>query len=211
MKEDRVNAMKIPARTTLPKNPRERQVHALKHSIIYGCVFYCVFVLFVYKALLQCWDLWLFYFNPPVTQEMLRAHVTSPMIFILNLMIFILILAQMILVGDIYFYERHVEIRRLLPFMKRQVIYYDMMHVHIMGTGLVILNHYEAPTKFWEPAYISLKTYHFDSIHFHFIFNRPPRVFRSLLLLSNYEIMEFIKIKAQSVSYYNLMGHKLNT
>ena len=210
MKEDRVNTMKTPARTTLPINPRERQVHALKHSIIYGCIFYCVFVLFAYKALLQCWHLWIFFYNPPATEGMPRADVTS-------LMMFIIILAPMIKIGDIHFYERYVEIRRLLPFMKRQVIYYDMMYVHIMeGTGLVTLNHYETPPKFWESPYTWLKTYYSDSIHLYFIHDPkayPPRAVRlGLLLASNREIMEFVKTKAQSINRHNnSIWQKLNT
>ena len=209
MKEDRVNTMKTPARTTLPINPRERQVHTLKHSIIYGCVFYFVFVLFVYKALIQCWDWWLFCFNSPAMVRPLEAHVAYSMILIL-------ILAPMIPVGDIHFYERYVEIRRFLPFMKRQVIYYDMMYVHIMeGTGLVILNHYETLPRFWKSPYTWLKIYYSDSILFYFIHTpntRPPRVFDYLLLYSNSEIMEFLKTKTQSVSYNNNpMWQKLNT
>jgi len=195
--------MKTSARTTLPINSRERQVHALKHSIIYGCIFYCTFVLSVYKTLLECWYLWILF-------------LTKGIMLGISLMPFILILAPMIPVGDIHFYERYVEIRRLLPFMKRQVIYYDMMHVHIMeGTGLVILNHYETLPRFWKSPYTWLKIYYSDSILFYFIHTpktHPPRLFHRLLLVSNPEIMEFIKTKAQSVTYNNNpMWQKLNT
>jgi len=128
---------------------------------------------------------------------------------------FILILAPMIPVGDIHFYERYVEIRRLLPFMKRQVIYYDMMHVHIMeGTGLVILNHYETLPRFWKSPYTWLKIYYSDSILFYFITPETELPWKAslLLLAANLEVVEFIKTKAQSVTYNNNpMWQKLNT
>ena len=193
--------MKTPARTTLPNNPRERQVHILKRSIIYGCILSC---LVVYLTFTTCRGWWVFCFNPPleyvIKEEMLAELVMSSIGYIL-------LLASAITVGDIYFYERYVEIRCLLPFMKRKVIYYDMMHVHIMERpGFVALNHYETPPKFWNTPYTWLKTYYSDSIYFYFVRTTPPETwlppgFSLLLLESNPETLEFAKTKAQSVSY----------
>ena len=185
--------MKTPKRTTLPINPSARAVHALKHSIFHGFAFYAVFCFCVYCVFLNCWYCW----NPPAPEGMPVLVVSS--------MASILFLALMIPAGDIYFYERYVEIRRILPFMKRQVIYYDKMHVHITkGLGLVILNHYEIPPKFWDAPYTWVKIYYSDGIYFYFVHTpeaNPPRLFFQLLLEADPEILEFVKTKARSVSY----------
>ena len=99
--------------------------------------------------------------------------------------------------GDMYFYEQRVEMRHFLPFMKRRVIYYDKMHVHIMKNGAIALNHYATWPKFWESPYTQFKATIFDQIGFSSLFCNP-------------EIREFLKTKAQSVSHYGLMGQKLN-
>jgi len=50
--------------------------------------------------------------------------------------------------------------------------------------------------KFWKSPYTWLKASILDVIYF-------P-------LNYDFEILEFVKTKAQSVSYYNFMGQKLN-
>jgi len=188
--------MKTPARTILPDNPHERPVHEVKHK---KWSFYFV-VTVVIVVFCDYW--WFFDFNPP------PAHTTKVEmldVLIMYSMACVLYLAIMARAGDIYFYERHVEIRRFLPFIKRYIIYYDKMHVRIIKKkglaryydkinfsfnskdGLVYLKQYEALPKFWKSPYMWLKIATSESISFSSI--------------SNPEILEFVKTKAQSVNY----------
>ena len=188
--------MKTPARTTLPVNPRERQVHALKHGIFYRFAFYAFFCLFVCGVFSLCWDCWIFYSNPPAPE--------GTFLLVVGLMTCILYLALMIPVGDIYFYERYVEIRYLLPFMKRQVIYYDKMHVHITeGLDIVTLNHSLIFPNCADAPCTWLRTYCSEGIYFYLFNNQPVQRFYHLLLEADPEILEFVKTKAQSVNYHN--------
>ena len=99
-------------------------------------------------------------------------------------------------VRDIYFYEGYVETRSLLPsFMNREVISYDKMHVHIYKRhDRIRLNHYETLPKLWESPYAWLKTKFYPSI----LLACSPRYCTP-------EMLEFIKTKAQSISYYTSM------
>ena len=175
--------MKTTMRTTLPDTMHEQPVHQLKLSkwVRYG--FYSVAVLVPIGLGLSYFSMFERIGQSPSNQTM-EVLIIGAAIYLLSYIICIAIIG--LLAGDIYFYERYVEIRRFLPFMKRYVIYYDKMHVHISNMGHVILNHYKTQPKFWKSPYIWLKA------NFLYIINIPP--------ICNSEIREFVKTKAQSVN-----------
>ena len=190
-----VNPIKTPARTTLPGN--EQPIYELKHpsryqetSRSFKCLFYFLAFIFLFGSVL-IWRV--------NVSGLIKAGGPEMVIGLVIVVIYplacIMVLASMIGSGYIYFYERYVEIRRFLPFMKRLVIYYDKMHVHIGNMGRVTLNHYEAQPKLWKSPYIWFKANFFDVIYF-------P-------LNYDFEILEFVKTKAQSVNYYNRNRQKL--
>ena len=186
--------MKTTTRTTLPDSTHEQPVHELKLS---KWARYLLYFMIVSLLFFGCFFWWFCYFN--LSPELVKAGEPGAIAVIFLVMFSlggIVYVASMATVGDIYFYERYVEIRRFLPFMKRLVIYYDKMHVHIGHMGRVNLNHYETQPKFWKSPYTWLKASILDVIYF-------P-------LNYDFEILEFVKTKAQSVSYYNFMGQKLN-
>ena len=169
--------MKTPVRMTLPGNTHERPVHELKYGIISRCFVYGVIVLPLFVNCYLWWAL---------------SRKTGEVIIMLAMISLgcILWVVVMSALGDIYFYEQYVEIRRLLPFIKGHVIYYDNMHVRINDPGGgVTLQHYQIPTKFWKSPYTWFKANCFEVINI-------PR------LLHVPETEEFVKPKARSVEYY---------
>jgi len=99
----------------------------------------------------------------------------------------VLILYVVTMKPTVYFYERYAQIRRFLPFVKRHVIYYDEMHVHIVKKkGHVRLNHYRTLPKFWESPHTWLKANFLDAIN--------------LPLNCDPKILEFVQTKALSVN-----------
>ena len=180
--------MKTSARTTLPVNPREGQhpLHEIKRNMLSRCSVYHAAII---APLVICFNCWLLYFEPSfvfVTEK--HEMVTQLVMVVMSSLAGIVWVAMAARVGDIYFYECYVEIRRILPFMKRKVIYYDKMHVHITKKeGLVSLNNYRTPPKFLESPYTWLKANFSDVIGFS--------------IVGNTEVLEFVKTKAQSVKH----------
>ena len=171
--------MKTTERTTLPINPHEQPIHKMEGNKLF------IGVLITLMAVVSCFYWYAVWFIPlpdPVTKEEMFEVLT-----ISSLIGSLCIAAVIISEVDIYFYEQYVERRPLLPFMKRRVVYYDKMHVHIMKDGGVILNHYKTPPKFLESPYTWFKANVFDFISLS-SGSCPP------------EIWAFVKIKAQSVS-----------
>ena len=169
--------MKTPARTTLPDNPHEQPVYEIKSKWFrYSFYFSLIYLLFIH-----CFFWWYIIYSDsrPAEPPYVLIAVTTPAA--------IVCVAIISTLGDIYFYERYVEIRRFLPFMKRFVIYYDKMHVRVRKDGIVTLNHYETQPKCWKSPYTWFKASFIDAI------NIP--------LFSTPEIREFAKTKVQSVSY----------
>jgi len=184
--------MKTTTRTTLPDSTHERPIHEVKWSKWY-------LYLSSFGFVILSWPIVYFVFSYPTLEEDLVIRMA------IYLPVYIMFVAGMALqFRDIYFYERHVEMRRFLTFMKRRVIYYDDMHVHIMTYGefarqggTVNLSHYETWPCFWESPYAWFKANTYDLI----CFPRPisfPRPYCTP------EILEFLKTKAQSVSYYTI-------
>ena len=192
--------MKTPARTILPDNPHERPVHEVKRGIIYRCYIYCLIIFgpfFIYEVL------WEHYFK--LTSGLIKKPVLEITVMAILSIGAILWVLEMVRAGDIYFYERYVEIRRFLPFMKRKIIYYDQIHVRIIKKegldkywdklrlpisrydGRVYLDQHKTLPKFWKSPYAWLEIATSESIRFSAI--------------SNPEILEFVKTKAQSVDY----------
>ena len=174
--------MKTSSRTTLPLNPHEQPVHEVKYGMIFRCYIYCAIVCALFFICDLCWECYLKLTSGLITKPA-EEIITMAMIS-LGCALWVLVMAKD---GDMYFYERYVEIRRLLPFMKRHVISYDKMHVHISRrSGFVHLNHYETLPSPWKSPYTWLKVYNYESASFSGI--------------SNPEILEFLKTKAQSVN-----------
>ena len=192
-----VNNIKTPMRTTLPDNTHEQPVYEVKHShtlqsklfIKYGFYFLATILLLV-NVFMWKTDAFTKLIGGAGGLGMAIRLVMMALFSLLS----IFVLAIMATPGDIYFYERYVEIRRILPFMKRYVIYYDKMHVHIVeGTSFVILNHYETLPKFWKSPYTWLKAIYFANIGL---------ANTRFTLFYDPKILEFVKTKAQSVTYY---------
>jgi len=185
--------MKTTARTTLPDNPHEQPIYEWKRSRV-PVYYFAIILLFVNGSL---WGLIPF-------PELIKAGAPGMVLLVIPVIFLLLSIICMLMVsvstrGDVYFYEQYAESRGLfLPFVKQNIIYYDKMHVHILKEPDWImemkpvsgtLSYYETPPKLW--SYIRLRAYHSENIGF------------SLAL--NSEVMEFIKTKAQSVSYYKFM------
>ena len=192
--------MKTPARTTLPDNPHERPVNEVKRGIIYRCYTYCLIIFgpfFIYEVL------WEHYFK--LTSGLIKKpvlEITVMAILSIGAILWVLRMARSV---DIYFYDRYVEIRCFLPFMKRKVIYYDQIHVRIIKKegldkywdklrfrnrrqdGLVHLDQYKTLPNPLKSPYAWLEIATSESASFSAI--------------SNPEILEFVKTKAQSVDY----------
>jgi len=207
--------MKITTRTTLPNNPYEHPVYEVKRSIFFK---WSVYFAVATVPAITCYLWWFLYFNLPLQYIIEPGQKIGTLVLLVMVsLICILWIAIVAALGDVYFYEGHVEIRRFLPFMKRQVIYYEKMHVHMptpMHTEYyekmdihmplpmyidwtprpvpVVLNHYETSPKLWKSPYAWLKAYHSESIGFSLA---------SLSITSNPEVMEFLKKKAKSVNY----------
>ena len=102
-------------------------------------------------------------------------------------------------IGNIYFYERYCECILIIPFMKPRTMYYDNAHLHIQlensRNGGAQLNLYEKMPKWWKNPYTRFKICCFESIIFSL----------SFFYVKNYKdiprILEFLKKKAQSVTY----------
>ena len=130
---------------------------------------------------------------------------TNPLIVISLLLYITSVVTTALKYGDIYFYERYVEIRLFFPFIKRRAMYYDDMHVHVMEHGkfttmdhpVVTLSHYRTPPKFLKSPYAWFKMNIYDSFYFFFQFWTPA-------------LSEFLKTKAQSVSYYDFFGCEID-
>ena len=189
--------MKTTTRTTLPDNTHEQPIYEVKHShtlqsklfIKYGFYFLATILLLV-NVFMWKTDAFTKLIGGAGGLGMAIRLVMMALFSLLS----IFVLAIMATPGDIYFYERYVEIRRILPFMKRYVIYYDKMHVHIVeGTSFVILNHYETLPKFWKSPYTWLKAIYFANIGL---------ANTRFTLFYDPKILEFVKTKAQSVTYY---------
>ena len=107
--------MKTSARTTLPDGTHEQPVHELKLS---KWVRYLLYSAIVSWPILLGWG----YFNmfeeigQPSSNLGVEELVICVAISLLGYIISVAVMAA--LSGDIYFYERYVEIRRFLPFMK---------------------------------------------------------------------------------------------
>jgi len=184
--------MKTTTRTTLPINPHEQPVREMKLKW-YRYLFYFMTVFVPSAYCFAYYDLFL-KISPPPSDFTVKQLVICLAISLLGLIIGIATLA--LALGDIYFYDQHVEMRRFLPFVKRSVIYYDKMHAHIWQNGSVSLNHYETQPNFLKSPYTWFKANFIDAVNIPG-FCKP-------------EIREFAKTKAQSVSHYGFMGQKLN-
>ena len=175
--------MKTTARTILPDNTHERPVYELKRKWFRWNVYFASTT----ALLINCYYWRSFYFNPsPKLVKAGEPGTTMVIFLVMSSLAIIMAIVIMAALGDIYFYDQYVEIRRFLPFMKRLVIYYDKMHVHIRQDGPAILNYYETPPKFWKSPYTWLKIYHSESIKLPL--NCGPKIF------------EFLKTKAQSAN-----------
>jgi len=189
--------MKTTKQTTLSNNPHEQPVHVLKRSMFFRCFAYFVATTI---PIINCYLWWCLYFNPlPGLNTEPEYKIGMLALLVMASLICILLVAIVAAVGDIYFYERYVEIRRLLPFMKQHVIYYDKMHAHIPELAefsdmmSFTLNRYETPPKVWKSPYTWLKAYHSESICFGH---------SKVTTFYDPEILEFVKTKAQSVNYH---------
>jgi len=191
-KAQSVNTIKTTARATLPTtmrttNTHEQPVYELKpRELRYGAYYLALIFL-----LLSC------YMWGVEVPKLMKVGGLEMLIKLVMSVIFLPAGILMIsILGDIYFYDRYVEIRRFFPFMKRYVIYYDEMHVRIMQNGGVNLSPYRTPPKLLESPYTWFKANTSDFI--------------GLTRYCTPEILEFVKTKAQSVSHCNFMGQKLN-
>ena len=199
-----LNPITTPARTTLPNNTHEQPIYEIKCRKWFR---WSVYFLAATAPLDYCYYWWSVYFNP--SPELVKAGEAGTIVIslVMSSLIVIGCLVLMARFGDIAFYEQRVEIRRLLPFMKRHVIYYDSMHVHITRVyNSVNLSHYETPPKFWESPYTCFKADFSDVIGFHLIRKTGLNVYHhinanGLPIASNTDILEFLKTKAQSVNY----------
>ena len=117
--------MKTPARTTLPDNPYEQPVYEMKRSIFFG---WGIYFAAATVPIINCYLWWLLCFDP-LTR--FTAQPGALAVLVAVSLVCVLWVAIMIAAGDVYFYERYVEIRRFLPFMKQRIIYYDKMYIHI--------------------------------------------------------------------------------
>jgi len=178
--------MKTTAQTTLPDNTHGRPIHEVKWSKWQYYLLSFFFVLFSWPIVCVVF----FYFMNPTVEVRMVNYLLVYIIFISGTAYHLLI------IGDIYFYERHVEMRRFLT-LKKKVIYYDEIHVHIMTSGeyameggTVTLSHYKTLPKFLKSPYTWFKVTTSEFISF-------PRADCTP------EILEFLKTKAQSVNYYD--------
>ena len=134
--------MKTPERTILPDNTHEQLIYELE--LIRWHDYYALAVMLLFLNGLSWWLI-------PFSQ-LIKERVLVIVIVLVTLtaflLAFIMWVVMMSTLGDIYFYERRGEMHSLLQFMKRKVIYYDKMHVHIGNMGRVTLNHYETYPKF---------------------------------------------------------------
>ena len=175
--------MKTTERATLPENVHEQPAHELKLSkwVRYG--------LYYVAVSLPIGLGWAYFSMFEGIGQPASNQTMEPLIICVAMSLLLYIIgvpAIGLLVGDIYFYDRRVEMRCLFPFAKRKVIYYDKMHVHIRNMGRVLLNHYETPPRFWKSPYTWLKANFIAAMN--------------IALFANPEIQEFLKTKAQSVN-----------
>ena len=181
-------------------NTHEQPIQVLNHpsrqkaqmtSETYGRCFYFVVAMYLFSGV-AVWRVKVLELIKVGGLEMVIGLVISVILVLAGIMF----LAMGVAAGNVYFYDRYVEIRRFLPFMKRHVMYYDKMHAHVSVTDNILLNHYETRPKFWKSPSTWLKANIFYIVYI-------PNFYDS-------EIQEFVKTKALSVSHYSLMGHKLN-
>jgi len=192
--------MKTPERTD---KTHEQPVYELKP--IRGFV-YCAAVLFLF---VNGFLWWLIPFSQLIKESVPEIAIALGVLAIFLLPFIIMCIAAISGCGDVYFYEGYVERQALFPFAKRKVIYYDKMHVHIAKppdwvlaerAPSVIFNHCEMLPKHWLHSW--LEEYHSENI-----IGLP---YPSFGMFYDPKILEFVKTKAQSVSYYNPKWEKLN-
>ena len=185
--------MKTPERTTLPDNTHEQPIYEVKWWNKWYK--YWLSFIFVISSLPILAPVFFYFINPTIAINLLSC-LKHPILAMIYLLLCIRGVATTVLeIGDVYFYERHVEIRLFFPFMKRRVIYYDDMHVFVLGYGdlitmaecTVYLSHHKMSPKFWKSPYAWFKANYYDYICF-------PRTDCTP------EILEFLKTKAQSVN-----------
>ena len=164
-------------------NTRELPIHELKRSKWYRYLFY----FFAFCPIVY------------VFTDFMNPTVEKLGIYLLYLPAHIIMVAvEAFQQGDIYFYERYVEIHYLLPFMKPYVMYYDKMHIHISkdvayGQDHLCISHYRTTPNFFESKFT-----------FEFIIKPPDYIsLSSPYYCYTPEILEFLKTKAQSVNYYD--------
>ena len=184
----------------MPDNAHEQPIYVLKYpsrqnaqmtSSEFRCIFCFLAAMFLFLSFIM-WRVKVPEFIEAGGLEMAIGLVIS----VISPLAFIMILVGASAAWDAYFYGQYVEIQRLLPFMERHVMYYDKMHAHVSIMDHILLNHYETRPKFWKSPYTWLKA---NLLYVIYIPN-----------FCDPEIQEFAKAKAQSVSHYSFMGHKLN-
>jgi len=194
--------MKTTERTTLPDNTHERPIHEVKRSKWYKYWLSFVFVIVLWPIVGPVFS---YSMNNPIKAIYFLSYFTHPIIVIYLLLCIIGVATTALHTADVYFYERYVEMRCFFPFIKRRVMYYDDMHVRVMEYGdfatmvhpFVRLSHYRTLPKFLKSPYAWFKMNISGSIYFPLQFWTPV-------------LLEFLKIKAQSVSYYNFLGREIN-
>jgi hypothetical protein len=54
--------------------------------------------------------------------------------------------------GNVYFFEKHIELRPYLPFIRKRIVYYDGLHIRIReGRGILLTN--AIIPKWWKSPY----------------------------------------------------------
>ena len=182
--------MKTTTRTTFPDNPHELPVHEVKFDR--GS-----FGLLIAVAVLLAPNLLAVYLT---RSDVSKADFLFYLL-ILTIPYIVLVIVSTMTAADTYFYEQCVEARPFLPFMKRRILYYDKIHLHTMKSNdtprIVNLSYYETPPKFRKSLPTWSKTHSSDIV---FVLDIND-------IDTNAKILEFLKIKVQSVNSFSRNNH----